>query len=169
MSMTVTCESSRFGTLAIPAEEVIEFPRGLIGLGGLRYTLLDRNPGSGFHWLHSLEDPHLALPVVDPREFFRVFALELSGEDRERTGAPDPAAAQVYVTVRTAPDPADTLVNLRAPLVVWERRGHQVLNTAPGAELRVPLFAAGPGGGERGGSEGAEAGTSAGARPVDAA
>ncbi len=143
MPMTAaTIASSRFGTFEIHAEDVIEFPLGLIGLGGLRYALLDRNPGSGFRWLHSLEDPHLALPVVDPRGFFEPFALRLSGEDRERIGAPDPASAQVYVTVRTAPDPADVLVNLRAPLVVWERRGHQVINTATGAELRVPLFAA---------------------------
>jgi flagellar assembly factor FliW len=137
-----TIDSSRFGTLEIPAEDTIEFPLGLIGLGGLHYVLLDRNPGSGFRWLHSLEDAGLALPVVDPRRFFHPFALQLSGEDRERIGAPDPVSAQVYVTVRTAPDPADVLVNLRAPLVVWERRGHQVINTAPGAELRVPLFAA---------------------------
>ncbi|MGH2853590.1 MAG: hypothetical protein ACRDLF_05295, partial [Solirubrobacteraceae bacterium] len=80
-------------------------------------------------------------------------------EYRERIGAPDPAAAQVYVTVRTAPDPADTLVNLRAPLVVWERRGHQVLNAAPGSELRVPLFAARADGGA----------SPAGVRQVDAA
>jgi flagellar assembly factor FliW len=166
MSVTVTVESSRFGTLEVPAAEAIEFPLGLIGLGGLRYALLDRNPGSGFRWLHSLDDPHLALPVVDPRQFFRAFALELSAEDRERIGAPDPAAAQVYVTVRAAPNPADTLVNLRAPLVVWERRGHQVLNTAPGAELRVPLFATG-GGGEGDGGDGLE--SSAEVAPVDAA
>lgn len=139
--MTTAIDSSRFGALEIPEDSVIEFPRGLIGLGGMRYALLDRNPGSGFHWLHSLEDPDLALPVVDPRRFFSAFALELSEEDRERIGAPDPAAVDVYVTVRTAPDPADIVVNLRAPLVVWERRGHQVLNAAPGAELRVPLFA----------------------------
>jgi flagellar assembly factor FliW len=143
MSVTATTyESSRFGTFEIPAEEVLEFPLGLIGLGGLHYGLLDRNPGTGFLWLHSLEDPGLALPVVDPRRFFRPFTLQLTAEDRERVGAPDPAAAQVFVTVRTAPDPAATVVNLRAPLVVWELRGHQVLNTAPGAELRVPLFAA---------------------------
>jgi flagellar assembly factor FliW len=168
-----TIASSRFGTLELPAAATIEFPRGLIGLGGLRYALLDRNPGSGFHWLHSLEDPDLALPLVDPGRFFRHFALELSAEDRERVGAPELAAAQVYVTVRTAPDPTDTLVNLRAPLVVWERRGHQVLNTAPGAELRVRLFAADahraepaagdhssagrPGGGPAGGSDPAAA------------
>jgi flagellar assembly factor FliW len=139
--MPLTFDSSRFGALEIPDAAVIEFPLGLIGLGGLRYALIDHNPGSGFRWLHSLEDPHLALPVIDPRQFLSAFALQLSEDDRERIGAPDLAGAQVLVTVRTAPDPTDTLVNLRAPLVVWEGRGHQVLNTAPGAELRVPLFA----------------------------
>jgi flagellar assembly factor FliW len=139
----IAIESSRFGALEIPEEAVLEFPRGLIGLGGVRYTLLDRRPDSGFRWLHSLEDPALALPVADPRRFFVDFVLELSEEDRERVGTPDLAAAEVYVTVRAAPDPADVVVNLRAPLLVWERRGHQVLNVAPGAELRAPLFASG--------------------------
>jgi flagellar assembly factor FliW len=139
--LSLTIDSSRFGTLEIPPEEVIEFPLGLIGLEGSRYTLLDRNPGSGFLWLHSLEDPDLALPVVDPRRFFPDFALQVTGEERERLGGEDPLSAEVYVTVRAAPDPADVVVNLRAPLVVADGRGHQVLNTAPGAELQAPLFA----------------------------
>jgi flagellar assembly factor FliW len=37
---TMTFESSRFGTLEIATDEVIEFPAGLIGLGGARYALL---------------------------------------------------------------------------------------------------------------------------------
>ncbi len=139
--VTLTIDSSRFGSVQVAAEEVIEFPLGLIGLGGSRYTLLDRNPGSGFLWLHSLEDPSLALPVVDPRRFFPAFELELTEEERERIGVDDPASVQLYVTVRAAPDPADVVVNLRAPLVVAEGVGHQALNTAPGAELQAPLFA----------------------------
>lgn len=135
-----TIESSRFGTLQVAAEEVIEFPLGLIGLEGSRYTLLDRNPESGILWLHSLDRPDLALPVLDPRPFFPSFELALSEEDRERVGVPDLSATQLYVTMRAAPDPADVLVNLRAPLVIHEGRGHQVLNTAPGADLQAPLF-----------------------------
>jgi flagellar assembly factor FliW len=134
-------ESSRFGALTIEPDDVLEFPRGLIGLGGRHYTLLDRNPGTGFQWLHSLDDPALALPVVDPRRFFHNFALQITREEEERVGAPDPAAAEIYVTVRTAPRAADVVVNLRAPVLVWERRAHQVLNTAPGADLQVRLFA----------------------------
>ena len=134
-------ESSRFGELRVEPDAVIEFPHGLIGLQSRYYTVLDVNPGSGFRWLHSLDNPSLALPIVDPREFFRPFALELTDEDRERVGVEDPFAAQLYVTVRAAPDPSDIVVNLRAPIVISERTGHQVLNTAPGAELQAPLFA----------------------------
>jgi flagellar assembly factor FliW len=137
----IVIESSRFGALRVEPDAVIEFPQGLIGLESRRYTLLDRNPGSGFHWLHSLDDPGLALPVVDPREFFRPFTFVPADEDRELIGADDLSAVQLWVTVRAAPDPRDFVVNLRAPIVVWERRGHQVLNSAPGAELQVHLFA----------------------------
>jgi flagellar assembly factor FliW len=144
---TTTIESSRFGTLQVAPEEVIEFPLGLIGLSSSRYTLLDHNPGSGILWLHSLDDPQLALPVVDPRLFFPSFELLVSEEDRERIGAPDPASGQLYVTMRAAPDPAGVMVNLRAPLVIHAGRGHQVLNTAPGADLQAPLFPAAAGSG----------------------
>ncbi len=141
MSALTVIDSSRFGPLQIEAEDVIEFPHGLVGLRGRHYALLDRNPGSGFLWLHSLEDPALALPVVDPRRFFQPCPLALSDEDRERVGAPDPAAAELYVTVRAAPDPADIVVNLRAPITIWEQRGHQILNLAAGATFEARLFA----------------------------
>jgi flagellar assembly factor FliW len=138
--MPVTIESIRFGTVEIPQEEVIEFPFGLIGLGGSRYTLLDRNPGTGFLWLHAVDDPALALPVVNPYLIFSTFSLELTAEDREQTGLDDLASAQVYVTVRATPDPLDITVNLKAPLVLHEGRGYQVINVASEAPLRAPLF-----------------------------
>ncbi len=138
--MSVTFESVRFGTVEVPAEEVIEFPDGLVGLGGLRYTLLDRNPGTGFLWLHCVDDAALALPVVSPFQFFADFKLEVSDEDRRRIGLKDPAAARLFVTVRATPNPLDITANLRAPLVINGARGYQVINTVEGAPLQAPLF-----------------------------
>jgi len=138
--MSVTFESVRFGPVEVSEQEVIEFPNGLIGLGGRRYALLDRNPGTPFRWLHSVEDPALALPVVAPEMFFEDFALELSAEEREKTGIEDVQAADIYVTVRARPNPLETTANLRAPLVIHDGRGFQVLNDADGAELQAPLF-----------------------------
>jgi flagellar assembly factor FliW len=138
--MTVTFQSVRFGAVEIPASDVIDFPLGLIGLGGSRYALLDRNPGTGFYWLHSVDDAALGLPVVHPEIFFADFALEIAPEDREQTGIEDLGAASVYVTVRASSDPLQTTANLRAPIVVAGGRGYQVINMHENAPLRAPLF-----------------------------
>jgi len=142
--MSVTFESIRFGSVEVAAADVIEFPFGLIGLGGSSYTLLDRNPGTGFFWLHDVDNPALALPVVSPFQFFSTFALEIAPEDRERTGLEQPPRAEIYVTVRATPDPLDITANLRAPIVLHEGRGYQVINIAEEAPLQAPLFTLSP-------------------------
>ena len=139
--MSVTFQSIRFGEVEVAEEDVIEFPFGLIGLGGSRYTLLDRNPGTGFLWLHSVDEPALALPVVRPEPFFSEFSLHMAPEDVERTGVEAGAEdIALYVTVRATPNPLDITANLRAPLVVHEGRGYQVINANPEAQLQAPLF-----------------------------
>ncbi len=138
--MSVTFDSVRFGSVEVPDEDVIEFPFGLIGLGGSRYALIDRNPGTGFLWLHCVEDQALALPVVSPYLFFPDFALDIAPEDRERTGIEDAAGVRLYVTVRATPDPLDITANLRAPIVILDGRGYQVINAHERAPLRAPLF-----------------------------
>jgi flagellar assembly factor FliW len=138
--VSVIFQSIRFGEVQVAEQDVIEFPFGLIGLGGLHYTLLDRNPGTGFLWLHSVEDPALALPVVRPELFFSEFSLHMSPEDAERTGIEEGADIMLYVTVRATPNPLDITANLRAPLAIHEGRGYQVINANPQAQLQAPLF-----------------------------
>jgi flagellar assembly factor FliW len=139
--VSVTFQSIRFGEVQVAEEDVIEFPFGLIGLGGSRYTLLDRNPGTGFLWLHSVDEPALALPVVRPEPFFSEFSLHMAPEDVERTGIDGEAQnVKLYVTVRATPNPLDITANLRAPLVIHEGRGYQVINANPEAQLQAPLF-----------------------------
>jgi flagellar assembly factor FliW len=111
---TVTIDSPRFGTLEIASEDVIEFPHGLIGLGGSRFAIVERE--GSFSWLHSIDDPSLALPVTNPWDFFADYAVELSDEDSEPITA--------------------------APILVAEGQGHQVINESPDAPVRAPLFPA---------------------------
>jgi flagellar assembly factor FliW len=135
---TLTFESSRFGTVEIAADAVIEFPSGLIGLGGSRYALVSADTDGAFHWLHSLEDASLALPVTNPWLFFGDYEVELSDADTARVGSETP---DVWVTVRTGAAPQDFSANLRAPILVADGRGHQVINEASDAPVRAPLFA----------------------------
>ena len=83
--MPVTIESSRFGVIEIADEGVIEFPHGLIGLTGSRYALVAKEEDSAFLWLHSLDDPTLALAVTNPFQFFANYEVSLSDSESART------------------------------------------------------------------------------------
>ena len=138
--MPVDIESTRFGALSVPDESVLEFPNGLIGLGGTRYTLIAREESAPFLWLHSLDDPSLAIPVTNPWYFFSSYEVEVSDAEAERIGVTDPSQADVYVTVRATGAAADFTANLRAPIVIAGGRGFQVINDAGDPPVRAPLF-----------------------------
>ena len=139
--MTLTIESPRFGLVEIDPDTVIEFPEGLIGLGGSRYALLCADPGGPFMWLHGVDDPSLALPVTEPNRFFSSYGVELTDEDADRLGLDAQTAVDVYLTVVAAPELADFTANQKAPILVRDGVGHQVINQAAGCDLRAPLFA----------------------------
>lgn len=145
----LTVHSTRFGTLEIEPDAVLSFPRGLIGLGGSRYALLTTDPESPFSWLHSVDDPDLALPVTRPWEFFPGYEVVVSDEEATALGLGDDGPADVWVTVRAAVNIEDFTVNLRAPIVVTRSAdgptAFQVINDAPGLDVRTPLFAAAAG------------------------
>src|SRR3954468_12412208 len=138
---TLTIESTRFGTLDIASEDVIEFPNGLIGLGGTQFTIVPAGSGGAFSWLHSIDDPSLALPIANPWHFFGEYVVDLSDADSAPITA-DPADVAVWVTVRAGAELADFHANLRAPILVADGKGHQVINEASGFSIRTPMFPA---------------------------
>ena len=135
----VSFESSRFGTVEVDPDAVIEFPRGLIGLGGSRFALLGKPEDEAIVWLHAVDDPDLAVPVADPWAFFADYAVDLPEDEAERMGINDPADARVLVVVRVGATPQECFANLKAPILVAAGTGHQVLNEAD-APLRAPLI-----------------------------
>jgi flagellar assembly factor FliW len=136
-----TVHSSRFGELEVPEEAVIEFPRGLIGVGGRRFALLAREEGSAFQWLQEVDEAELALPVTDPFAFYPDYEVRISDGEAERIGISDPAEAEVLAIVRAAERLEDFCANLLAPLLISRGVGHQVINEAPEAPIRAPLLA----------------------------
>jgi flagellar assembly factor FliW len=139
--MAVTLQSSRFGEIEVPAEAIVDFPSGLIGLGGRQFALLARSEESAFAWLHSVDDPALAVPVTNPWRFFGNYEVEISDEEADRIGITGPEDTSVYVTVRAAAALEDFCANLKAPILIHGGVGHQVINQAPDNPVRAPLFA----------------------------
>jgi flagellar assembly factor FliW len=139
--MTQTLKSTRFGLVELPDDAIVEFPSGLIGLRGTRYALLPHGADGTFVWLHSMEDPDLALPLTKPWSFFPRYEVELSDTEAERIGVSDPSQAEVFVTVRAAEEAENFSANLRAPIIIANGRGFQVINETDDAPVRAPLFA----------------------------
>src|SRR4051812_43147363 len=136
---TVTFDSSRFGSFEIPAEDVLEFPNGLIGLGGKRYALVAGSEDGAFRWLHSLDDAAIALPVANPWSFFADYEVELSDADSALITTDEAADVAVWVTVRAGAELSDFYANLKAPIVIAEGLGQQIINEAAASRARPPL------------------------------
>jgi flagellar assembly factor FliW len=141
--VSLTIESSRFGQVEIDPQTVIEFPEGLIGLGGSRFALLARDGETPFLWLQSLKDRRLAIPVTNPYRFFADYKIVLSPDDEARLGLAGDrdVEAKVYVTVCAAASLEAFTANLKAPILVWDDQAYQVINQSPGSELKARLFA----------------------------
>ena len=137
-------QSTRFGTIDIADDAVIEFADGIIGLPGTRYALVAQQEGSSFYWLHSVDDPSVALPVTQPWLFFP--DVRRRGVRRGlREAGPRRRPSRPTSSASSAPpqELEDFTVNLRGPIVVHAARrlGRQVINEAGDYDVRQPLFA----------------------------
>jgi flagellar assembly factor FliW len=132
--------TSRFGDVDVIVDSIIDFPGGLVGLGGSSYALLSTDANSPFLWLQSLDNPGVALPVTNPHRFFEEFVVELADGDAEDLGLDDGVAADVYVTVTASSVLSDITVNLKGPILIRDGSGHQVINQRDGAAVKTPLF-----------------------------
>src|SRR5581483_2163908 len=104
-------QSTRFGPIDILDDAVIEFPDGLIGLPGTRWAMIAQTETSAFFWLHSVDDPSLALPVTMPWLFFSNYEVEVSDEDAAGLELDRPESADIFCVVRASENLEDFTVN----------------------------------------------------------
>jgi flagellar assembly factor FliW len=112
-------QSSRFGSIEAPDEAVIHFPRGLFGLENVRhYCLLQHDDQERFHWLHAVDDPGIAMLVVNPLVHFPTYEFEIPDPAAELLRAATAADVAVYASITVAPDRQTISANLLGPLVI---------------------------------------------------
>ena len=139
-SEKIKFQTSRFGELEVPASSVIDIVGGIIGFPKQhRYVLLEYNPP--FSWLQALDEPSLAFVVVNAAEFGEGYTFRLPVGDKELDlETEDEVAIVNLVTVR--PDPMQTTVNLKAPVLVnlKNMRGRQMVLDDQRYPTRLPLW-----------------------------
>jgi flagellar assembly factor FliW len=135
-------ESTRFGEIEVDDHDLLTLPDGLIGLPGTTYTLITTSTESPFRWLHSTEDPELALPVSSPWSFFSDYEVRVPDDDVASLGLSDASGAEILCVVKAADTLEDFTINLAAPIVIHRDRrlARQVINEVVGYDVRQRLL-----------------------------
>ncbi len=122
--------TSRFGTLAVETDDMLDFPDGLIGVEDRHHWVLLADPNNNaVGWLQSADRPDTAMAVVSPRRFADGY--------RVRIGKPDLAILaldkndRLYALCVATTHHGRVTMNLRAPILVnLDRRlGCQVITS----------------------------------------
>ncbi len=123
-------ETTRFGTLEVSEDRVIEFSQGLFGFEDVdRYVLFGHREGSPFRWLQAIDRPGLAFVVMEPFVFSPDYRFTLLHGDREALGCSPTTRLEVFVVVGIPEDPVEMTANLKGPILInfESGRGRQVL------------------------------------------
>ena len=136
-------QTTRFGEIEVQEESLWTFPSGFVGFPDIqRFVVLDTEENSDYQWFQAVDEPSLALIIVDVNILQPDFQVNVPDEgllEIDYTSS-DPLMVMAVVTI-PAGNSHEATANLRAPLVVnvRTRKGKQVIlhETIP---LRFPLM-----------------------------
>ena len=118
-----------FGEIDIDDEKIITFENGIIGFPDLkRFTLIfNEEKKGGISWMQSLDEPVVALPVMNPLAIKEDYNPMVEDELLKPLG-------------EMTEDIKKSTVNLRAPIVinVAERKAAQII--VEGGEVKYPIY-----------------------------
>lgn len=138
----VIVASSLFGEIRVRAEDVLEFPSGLLGFPECRHFALIAGQSHGTFWLQSIEHPVLVFLLVDPFLACAGYTVDLAPHDLAtlQIKAPSDVAILAIVTLSRSPNEPPT-ANLQGPVAInlKTRVGRQVTIDQPGLAVRVPI------------------------------
>jgi flagellar assembly factor FliW len=136
--------TTRFGTLDIAEDRIIQFPKGLLGFSAsTRFCLLEPGTDAAFFWLQSLDDPALAFVVTDPALFVPEYAVPIRPEQMVELKLGKLEDAQVFVIVNKVDQ--QLTGNLQGPLVIntLTKEGEQMVLAEKRWTTRHPLMKVG--------------------------
>lgn len=116
-------ETLQFGAIEITEDQIITFPKGLLGFEGFnRYVVVDREDCRPFRWLQCVDSPDLTLVVVDPHVFFADYTVSVHAREVADIGATNPDDVEIMVIATIPAEMEKMSVNLQGPILV-NRRG----------------------------------------------
>lgn len=140
----MTIQTSRFGAVQVAAEDIIEFPEGILGFADLRkFVLLDDPSDEIFAWLQSVDAAQIAFPVLEPELFAENYHVALTKHDMEALNMTANSRTRCFTIVTIPDDVTQMTANMKAPIVinVEKRCARQCVLQDNNLAIREPIFA----------------------------
>ena len=112
-------QSKRWGELRIRIEDVIQFPRGLLGFESFKqYAIYEVEEHKPFQWLICLEQPEIAFVIINPLIFYSTYRPKISKRDLKELSVTSPHLLKIYSLVTLSDDPRRVTTNLSGPILL---------------------------------------------------
>lgn len=140
----MSVNTKMFGEIEIAEEKIITFDKGLIGLPDLKkFALITDAEGedSKIQWLQSLDEPSMALPIIDPYEILDEYNPVVEDELLKPLGEFEEEDMMLMVTIRVPEDITKMSINLKGPIIinVEARKGCQII-VEDELQVRFPVY-----------------------------
>lgn len=120
----------KFGEINIDENKILTLPEGLAGFPGFeRFVLIEDEKTAPFCWFQSLEEPDIALVIMDPLVFKPDYRLGLEKfiSDMNWTGVnEDDLLIYVVVNILGEKENRKITANLMGPLVINSKNNEAV-------------------------------------------
>ncbi|MCQ2537987.1 MAG: flagellar assembly protein FliW [Lachnospiraceae bacterium] len=122
-----------FGEVELEEEKILTFDRGIIGFERLRrFTLIynsEKGSDTSITWLQSIEEPSMALPVINPSTVLNDYTPNVADELLDPIGELTGDNTCIFVTLTVPSDITKMTTNLKAPIIINAdtKKGCQVI------------------------------------------
>lgn len=135
-----------FGEISIDDDKIITFDEGIMGFGDCKkYTLIynvENKNKNTISWLQSMEEPSLALPVINPLLVKEDYNPIVNEDMLKSLGELNDENLLVLLTLTVPTDIEKMTVNLRAPFIINSntRKGCQIIVENTDYEVKYPVY-----------------------------
>ncbi len=136
---------TRFGTSETSENKIIDFPSGIPGFEELhKFIIIEAENTKPIYWLQSIENKHIALPVIVSFEIINDYNINIRENELEDIRLESKDDLLILNVVVIPEDARKMTVNLAAPVVINAKRGigKQIIIDAAELPLRYPVYEA---------------------------
>lgn len=134
-----------FGEVDIDEKKIVYFENGILGFEDFkRYTLIfdSANESKTIMWLQSIEEPTLALPVIDPLLITENYAPMVEDELLNVIGGVNEDNMFVLVALTVPADITRMTANYKAPIIINTDtlKGMQLIVENEDYKVKFPIY-----------------------------